>query len=144
MQIHKIITGSKAFFCNYEDFNPHDTDYLIVYDIIGTLKDMRNESLNGEDNFIFPILKQEELIGFINGTNDCNAIAIACILTPEFSKLQKFTIEHLKECLSTRNRLKRKHLYLGIIYDSYIENNGFFLTDEQRLKAYNEYKKYRQ
>ena len=36
-----------------------------------------------------------------------------------------------------------KHTYEKIIADAYIENNGFFLTDEQRDMAYNEYKKTR-
>lgn len=36
------------------------------------------------------------------------------------------------------------HKYLGIIYDSYIENGKFCLTKEQRQKAYEEYKVARQ
>jgi hypothetical protein len=36
-----------------------------------------------------------------------------------------------------------KHTYEKIIVEAYIENNGFFLTDEQRDMAYMEYKKTR-
>ena len=37
-----------------------------------------------------------------------------------------------------------KHTYEKIIADAYIENNDFFLTDEQRDLAYAEYKKTRE
>ena len=37
-----------------------------------------------------------------------------------------------------------KHLYEKIIYDSYVTNDGFYLTDEQLNDSYKEYLKYRQ
>ena len=37
-------------------------------------------------------------------------------------------------------KIDEKHRYEKVIFDSYVENDGFFLTDEQRLRAYEEYK----
>lgn len=65
-------------------------------------------------------------------------------LIPEFNEKFGITIEDLKGLSSLLDRLDDKHLYEKIIYDAYIENNDFSLTDEQRQNAYNEYKKYRQ
>lgn len=52
-----------------------------------------------------------------------------------------FTIEHLKQLESTFRNMDEKHKYEEVIFDSYIENNDFSLTGEQRLKAYAIYKK---
>ena len=39
--------------------------------------------------------------------------------------------------------IDEKHTYEKIIAESYIENNGFFLTKEQRDRAYDDYKRAR-
>ena len=39
--------------------------------------------------------------------------------------------------------MDNNHAYEKIIYDSYIENNDFYLTESQLNRAYKEYKKYR-
>lgn len=52
--------------------------------------------------------------------------------------------DFIKETLKRiRDKLDDKHLYEAIIFDSYIENNAFKLSNEQLLKAYDVYKKYR-
>ena len=68
---------------------------------------------------------------------------IGKFLVPDFAKEIGLTIEDLKELEFLTNNLDERHLYEKIIYDSYIENGDFVLTDEQRLKAYNEYKRLR-
>ena len=65
-------------------------------------------------------------------------------LIPEFNEKFGITVEDLKELSSLLDHLDDKHLYEKIIYDAYLENNDFSLTDEQRQNAYNEYKKHRQ
>ena len=65
-------------------------------------------------------------------------------LIPEFNKQIGFTIEHLKKLASVFERIDKKHTYEKIIFDAYIENNDFILTDDQRMKAYEEYKKSRE
>ena len=64
-------------------------------------------------------------------------------LIPEYAEYIGLTIDDLKKIHNLTDCLDPKHLYEKIIYDSYIENNGFYLKDEQRNKAYEEYKRER-
>ena len=57
---------------------------------------------------------------------------------------KNLTINHLKKLSPLIDFLDDKHRYEKIIFESYIENNDFFLTEEQRLKAYLEYQKWKQ
>ena len=41
------------------------------------------------------------------------------------------------------DRLDDKHKYERLIYESYINNNSFTLTEKQLQEAYDEYRKYR-
>ena len=68
---------------------------------------------------------------------------IGKFLVPEFNKEIGFTIEHLKQLEPLVNKLNDDHKYEKIIYDAYLSNNDFYLTDEQLQDAYNEYLKYR-
>lgn len=65
---------------------------------------------------------------------------IGKFLVPEVAEYLGFTIEHLKKLKPVADRLDEKHEYEKVIFDSYIMNNAFTLTDEQRLKAYELYK----
>ena len=64
-------------------------------------------------------------------------------LIPPFNKAIDFTIEDLPRLKPLRDKLDDKHLYEKIIYESYLENNSFTLTEDQRLKAYKKYKETR-
>ena len=64
---------------------------------------------------------------------------IGKFLVPEVAEFLGFTIEHLKQLAPVIDRLDEKHRYEKVIYDSYIENGAFVLTDEQRNEAYQEY-----
>lgn len=80
---------------------------------------------------------------FITVTLHCSAITLGKFLVPEFNKEIGFTISHLKQLKPLVDKLDNKHLYEKVIYDSYILNNDFYLTEDQLMQAYNEYKKYR-
>ena len=62
-------------------------------------------------------------------------------LVPEVAEYLGFTLDHLKQLKPVAERLDTKHQYEKIIYDSYIQNNGFFLTQEQRDRAFEQYRK---
>jgi hypothetical protein len=68
---------------------------------------------------------------------------IGKFLVPEVAEYLGFTLEHLEKLRPVSNRLDGRHLYEKVIFDSYLENGGFFLTDEQRNAAYKLYKRYR-
>ena len=65
---------------------------------------------------------------------------IGKFLVPEVAQYLGFTIEHLKRLEPVVKRLDPKHQYEKTIYDAYIQNNGYWLTAEQRQQAYMEYK----
>lgn len=65
-------------------------------------------------------------------------------LVPEVAEYLGITLDHLKKLEPVIERLDDKHKYEQIIYQSYMQNGGFFLTDEQRHSAYIEYKKERE
>ena len=60
-------------------------------------------------------------------------------LVPEVAEYLGFTIDHLKKLSPVFDRMDEKHGYEKVIFEAYIKNGAFFLTDEQRNKAYREY-----
>jgi hypothetical protein len=70
-------------------------------------------------------------------------MVIGKFLIPEFVAQIGMSIDDLKQLAPLVDRLDDKHKYEKNIYDSYILNNDFYLTEEQRLKAYESYKESR-
>jgi hypothetical protein len=60
-------------------------------------------------------------------------------LVPEFCKAIGFTIMDLPRLYPLIQKLDEKHMYEAIIFDSYLQNGDFVLTDSQREKAYQSY-----
>ena len=70
-------------------------------------------------------------------------MSVIKFLTPEFNEAIGFTIKDLPKVKPLIDKLDEKHLYAKIIYEAYLENGSFTLTQEQRDKAYEEYKRLR-
>lgn len=139
--IKEIVIGSYPFFNTYKDYKSKDRDVLCIMDIY-TLKNIgfRFES-KGNDYFLYPNLTKEE---FIEHTLNSNLpMKVGKFLVKEFIDYLGLTIEDLKKFKELINNIDDKHKYELIIYNSYIENNSFILTEEQRNKAYQTYKLYR-
>ena len=68
---------------------------------------------------------------------------LVSFLIPEFNKQISFTIEDLPKIKPLIDNLDEKHKYEEIIYNAYIENKSFTLTEEQRDAAYRRYKEAR-
>ena len=67
-------------------------------------------------------------------------MAAGKFLVPEFCKEIGSTVEDLPKLAPLISNLDTKHEYEKIIFDSYIQNGDFVLTQEQRDKAYESYK----
>lgn len=136
-----MIVGSTYFFNNIKGFSSKDIDIL---EIVSSPKDFKySYQLSRKGKCVFKWKKMSPK-KFIKITLERNCpMEIGKFLIPEFCKEIGFTIEHLLELKSLVEKLDDKHKYESIIFDSYIENNDFILTQEQLLKSYNEYKKYR-
>lgn len=138
----KFLVGSRYFFNNIEGFSSKDEDMLELVLIPRDFRDMMQIHGKGHCCFRWRRMSPQEFIR-ITKHSKC-PMTIGKFLVPEFNKEIGFTIEHLKQLESLVNQLDEKHLYEKVIYEAYIANNDFYLTEEQLLNAYNEYKKYRE
>ena len=132
--------GSGYFFSEYPDYVVHDYDKLVLVEgLPAPVLKMRR----GNDDVIFVRkASPEEMLSQCLDPK-VPAMRAGKFLIPEFNEKIGFTIEHLKRLEPVFNRMDEKHKYEKIIFDAYIKNNSFTLTDAQRDTAYQEYKKYR-
>ena len=138
-----FIIGSTYFFKDYPGFKAGDIDELEFEESPKLYKNFMQ--LRAKDktkcHFWWKLRSPEEFVEYTLTTT--LPMEIGKFLVPEVNEYLGFTIDHLKQLEPVVEKLDDRHKYEKIIFDSYIENNGFFLTDEQRLSAYKEYKKYR-
>lgn len=137
-----MIVGSKAFFSSYADFKPKDTDYLQLVDKGDIFTNFLQAHCNGFCCFEYVKKSKEEMIK--DALMSKSGMVVGKFLVLEFINELNMTIEDLKTLKPLIERLDEKHLYEKVIYDSYIQNNDFYLTQEQLDEAYKIYKLYRQ
>jgi hypothetical protein len=132
--------GSTYFFSSYSDFKSADVDKI---DIIETteFKEKRVIRGQGKDYFYLKKKPKDELIK--DALNSELAMVVGKFLIPEFNEKIGFTIEDLPKIQPLIDRLDDKHMYEKIIYESYLENKEFILTQKQRDAAYASYKESR-
>ena len=137
----KILIGSQYFFSGYADFVSKDIDELEILDT-NEFKQVRQ--ITGQGKCLFQLKRQESKQDYITWALKSKiGMVLGKFLIPEFNKQIGFTIEDLPKVKSLIEKLDSKHFYEKIIYDSYIENGSFTLTDEQRDRAYESYKQSR-
>lgn len=83
-------------------------------------------------------MTKDEFIDIDLKVND--ALKIGKYLVPEFIEYIGLTINDLHKLKPLVNKLDIKHIYEKSIYDYYIQNNNFTLTNEQLETVYNIYK----
>ena len=139
--IKEFKIGSSIFFDSYSDYTQKDIDILAITDLSLFGKQMMNMKLKEKDIFFMCIEENSIMIDktLESGVN----MRAGKFLSPEFAEYIGLTIEELKRLKPMFDEIDEKHRYEKVIFDSYVENNGFFLTDEQRLRAYEEYKRER-
>lgn len=139
--IKEFKIGSSIFFASYSDYTQKDIDILAITDLSLFGKQMMNMKLKEKDIFFMCLEENSIMIDktLKSGVN----MRAGKFLSPEFAEYIGLTIEDLKRLKPMFDDIDEKHRYEKVIFDSYVENNGFFLTDEQRLRAYDEYKRER-
>lgn len=136
--IKEFKMGSSYFFDKYEDYKMKDYDELCIMDEFFFPGKVMNAKIDGKDIFMFRNMDKQ---GYIDDVIETKVYMKAGkFLIPEFNEFIGFTIEDLKSILYFFDNMDEKHRYEKIIAESYIENNGFFLSDSQRDKAYKAYK----
>ena len=144
MDIHVIKEfkiGSSIFFDSYSDYTQKDIDILAITDLPLFGKPMMNMKLKDKDIFFMCIEDNSVMLDktLESGIN----MRAGKFLSPEFAEYIGLTIEELKKLKPMFDDIDDKHMYEKVIFDSYIKNTAFFLTNEQRLMAYEEYKRKR-
>ena len=139
--IKEFKIGSSIFFASYSDYIQKDIDILAITDLPLFGKPIMNMKLKDKDIFFMCIEDNSVMLDktLESGIN----MRAGKFLSPEFAEYIGLTIEELKKLKPMFDDIDEKHMYEKVIFDSYIKNNGFFLTNEQRLKAYEEYKRKR-
>lgn len=139
--MNKHLMGSRYFFSVYDDFVGKDRDEIQV---IETEDFLHIRQITGLSKCLFQVRKKPSVDEYIKWDVESNVpMSVGKYLIPEFCAEIGFTIADLPKVKSLVDRLDPKHRYEEIIYNSYIENGSFMLTDEQRFRAYKSYKESR-
>lgn len=135
-----ILMGSNYFFNQYNDFKVKDIDKIELVETT-EFKDKRIIRGQGKDYFYLRKKPKEQLIK--DALESDSAMVVGKFLIPEFNEQINFTIEDLPRLQPLIDRLDKKHKYEKIIYEAYLANNNFTLTQQQRDAAYVSYKEAR-
>lgn len=132
-----ILIGSNYFFSNYFDFHPHDIDKI---EIIETDNFNNIRYIKGKNRCYFQLKKQPSKEQYIEyALQSTLGMVVGKFLVPEFCQEIGFTIEDLPRMQPLIDILDKKHKYEEIIYNAYLENGTFTLTQDQRDMAYQSY-----
>lgn len=136
-----MLMGSRYFFSCYDDFVSKDIDEIAIIDT-NEFKQMKQ--ITGRDRCLFLLKRHDSKEDYIDWALRSNTgMVIGKFLVPEFCEQIGFTIEDLPRLQPLIDKLDEKHLYEKVIFDSYIENQAFELTIEQRDRAYSMYRESR-
>lgn len=133
--------GSTYFFSQYPDFTAGDIDEVEFEEHPKLYKNVLQFRKHDKTHCLFKwrLMTPDEFVEYTLSSK--LPMELGKFLVPEVADYLGFTLDHLKKLSPVAERLDAKHRYEKVIFDSYLHNGGFFLTDEQRLKAYTEYKK---
>lgn len=142
--MRRFLIGSQAFFNGMPWFEPSDIDEVEFEEEPRLYRNVMQFRKKDGKRCLFKWRKMtaDEFVEYT--LNSHLPMEIGKFLIPEINDYLGFTLDHLKRLSPIVERLDDKHRYERIIYNSYIENGGFYLTEEQRILAYEEYKKERQ
>lgn len=137
-----MLVGSNVFFKDIDGFNSKDVDILELIDNPIGFKNNRWIKFPHKDVFQWRRMPIKEFIEITLSNNI--PLEIGKFLVPEFIKEFNLSINDLKKLQPLIENLDDKHKYESVIYYSYLQNNDFYLTDEQLIEAYKIYIKYRE
>lgn len=136
-----MLVGSRAFFEGLNDFKSKDTDILELVDNPTGFKYQRQFKFKDKCVFQWKRMSADE---FIRVTLERNfPMEVGKFLVPDFINEIGISIHDMENLKPLIDSLDDKHKYEKIIYDSYLLNKDFYLTEEQIKDAYKIYKKYR-
>lgn len=136
--MEKFLIGSTYFFKCYNDFESKDIDEL---QIINTNEFQHMRQITGCGRCLFQLKQHESKEEYINwALHSSIGMVVGKFLIPEFNAAIGFRHSDLIQLKPLIDKLDERHKYEEIIYNSYIQNGNFTLTQEQRDAAYASYK----
>lgn len=140
----RFLVGSRAFFSEMPNFHSKDTDILIWTDTPKDFKFYKQVSMGGKCTFYWTRQSKRDLIEYAK-REKASGLEFGKFLVPDFINEIDLNIEDLKSLAKIfLPKLDINHKYQELIYNAYIKNNGFYLTDKQRDDVYKEYIKSRE
>lgn len=136
----RIEIGSQVFFKEYSDYSSHDKDYIEFHDEPNLYKTFMNARGKGTDIFFYKTMSKKEFMDYELEHCKKTPMAAGKFLVPELCKHMNITIDDLKLFQFAFDDIDKRHTYEKVIYEAYVKNNAFVLTDEQRNEAYKLYK----
>lgn len=138
----KFLVGSQYFFGDMPGFESKDCDYVVFVDeplLFRNVMNIKGGKNKNDDVFFWRKMPPEEFVKVTikSGT----PMQIGKFLVKEVARHLNFNINHLKKFSKFIKYMDKEHMYEKVIFDFYIENNAFFLTDKQKEIAYEAYKK---
>ena len=142
-QKQRFRVGSTYFFSEYPDFTPSDIDEVEFEEQPKLYRNVLQFRKKDKTRCLFRWRKMsaDEFVEYTLNSN--LPMELGKFLVPEVAEYLGFTLEHLKQLKPVSERLDDKHKYERVIYEAYIKNKGFYLTQEQKNWAYEEYKRER-
>lgn len=139
MANNKIIVGSRAFFRGMDGFKPSDEDYVVLMEMHNQRFKNQMQVRMGDKCIFFWLEKsKEEMLDYLLKSND--PLQVGKFLVPVFAERLSITIDDLRQLQPMVDKLDAKHQYLRTIYEAYLANGSFTLTDEQRAAAFEVYR----
>ena len=136
--MNKFLVGSNVFFKGYfKDFVSKDIDILVLEDEPKGYNNVIQFHFKDRCIFKWRRMSKNELIDI--SLERGLGMELGKFLVPEFARELEMNIDDLERLRPLAEKLDDKHLYEKVIYDSYIENECWGLTDEQRIEAYRIY-----
>lgn len=137
-----FLVGSTYFFKNIKDFKSKDIDRVILIDNPVGFKFVRQTSGCGSCLFEWKRMSAEQFLKHTLKTQ--LPMSVGKFLVKEFCDEIGFTFEQLKQLAPIFEKLDERHQYEKIIFDAYMKNGEYKLTEYQLNKAYGNYKKVRE
>lgn len=138
MERERILVGSRAFFDGLPNFKPHDSDYVEFYDHCEVSFTYKNVIKEGRD-CLFQLVRRPKQERIDYALAHERPFSLCMFLVPRVCEEFDMNLQDLEQLRPMRETLNPRHLYLGVIYDYYMENGSMTLTDDQRQHAFVEY-----
>lgn len=140
--IASFTIGSEYFFSGLDGFRPKDHDTLHIMDKWVLKRDVYRLKIGCRDAMLCRNMGKS---GFVNDIlSSAVPMKAGKFLVKEFNDYIGFSIEDLVSIAYIFDNIDPKHSYEKMICGFYLDNGSFMLTDEQRLEAFEEYKKARE